>query len=111
MLLVLWGVVTVVFMLFNLTGNDPVRNLVGENANQEVMDNMRIKLGLNHSVSVRYVEYLNHLSPISYYQESNRSEAFYIEPQKIHGVQLGLGAFVKRTIGALVAIGLLVVGG
>ena len=95
MLLVLWGVVTVVFMLFNLTGNDPVRNLVGENANQEVVDNMRIKLGLNHKVSVRYVEYLNHLSPISYYQESAREEAFFIDRQKIHGVSLGLGLWLK----------------
>ena len=42
-LLVLWGVVTVVFFLFNLTGSDPVQNLVGENANQEVVTNMRNK--------------------------------------------------------------------
>ena len=55
---------TVVFFLFNLTGSDPVQNLVGENANQEVVSNMRNKLRLNHSLGIRYLEYLNNLSPI-----------------------------------------------
>jgi len=95
MLLVLWGVVTVVFLLFNVTGNDPVRNLVGENATAEVVENMRVKLGLNHSVGVRYVEYLNHLSPLSYYQEQSHEAAFYIDAQKIHGVSLVGGIWLK----------------
>jgi len=76
-LLVLWGVVTVVFFLFNLTGSDPVQNLVGENANQEVVTNMRNKLRLNHSLGIRYLEYLNNLSPISINRSDNFSEAFY----------------------------------
>lgn len=78
-LLVLWGVVTVVFFLFNLTGSDPVQNLVGENANQEVVTNMRNKLRLNHSLSIRYLEYLNNLSPISVNRSDNFSEAFYAD--------------------------------
>ena len=78
-LLVLWGVVTVVFFLFNLTGSDPVQNLVGENANQEVATNMRNKLRLNHSLGIRYLEYLNNLSPISVNRSDNFSEAFYAD--------------------------------
>lgn len=78
-LLVLWGVVTVVFFLFNLTGSDPVQNLVGENANQEGVTNMRNKLRLNHSLSIRYLEYLNNLSPISVNRSDNFSEAFYAD--------------------------------
>ena len=78
-LLVLWGVVTVVFFLFNLTGSDPVQNLVGENANQEVVTNMRNKLRLNHSLGIRYLEYLNNLSPLSINRSDNVSEAFYAD--------------------------------
>ncbi len=89
-LLVLWGVVTVVFFLFNLTGSDPVQNLVGENANQEVVTNMRNKLRLNHSLSVRYLEYLNNLSPISFNRSDNFSEAFYADSSTYNGWSFSL---------------------
>jgi peptide/nickel transport system permease protein len=84
-LLVLWGVVTVVFFLFNLTGSDPVQTLVGENANQEVVTNMRNKLRLNHSLGIRYLEYLNNLSPISINRSDNFSEAFYADSNFYNG--------------------------
>ena len=84
-LLVLWGVVTVVFFLFNLTGSDPVQNLVGENANQEVVNNMRNKLRLNHSLGIRYMEYLNNLSPLSINRSDNFSEAFYADSNLYSG--------------------------
>ena len=89
-LLVLWGVVTVVFFLFNLTGSDPVQNLVGENANQEVVTNMRNKLRLNHSLGVRYLEYLNNLSPISVNRSDNFSEAFYADSSIYKGWSFSL---------------------
>ncbi len=84
-LLVLWGVVTVVFFLFNLTGSDPVQNLVGENANQEVVKNMRNKLRLNHSLGIRYLEYLNNLSPISFNRSDSFTEAFYANEEIYQG--------------------------
>ena len=84
-LLVLWGVVTVVFFLFNLIGSDPVQNLVGENANQEVVTNMRNKLRLNHSLGIRYLEYLNNLSPISVNRFDNFNNAFYANEEMYQG--------------------------
>jgi peptide/nickel transport system permease protein len=68
-LLVLWGVVTVVFLLFNLSPGDPARNLAGENAPAEVVDNIRRKLNLDLSKWERYVLYLNDLSPVSCYTD------------------------------------------
>ena len=56
-----------------------MQNLVGENANQEVATNMRNKLRLNHSLGIRYLEYLNNLSPISVNRSDNFSEAFYAD--------------------------------
>ena len=90
-LLVLWGVVTVVFFLFNLTGSDPVQNLVGENANQEVVTNMRNKLRLNHSLGIRYLEYLNNLSPLSVNRSDNFSEDFYADTNFYNGWSFSVG--------------------
>ena len=90
-LLVLWGVVTVVFFLFNLTGSDPVQSLVGENANQEVVNNMRNKLRLNHPFGIRYLEYLNNLSPISVNRSDNFSEAFYADTNSYNGWSFSVG--------------------
>ncbi len=89
-LLVLWGVVTVVFFLFNLTGSDPVQNLVGENANQEVVTNMRNKLRLNHSLGIRYLEYLNNLSPLSINRSDSFTEAFYANEEVYEGWSFSL---------------------
>lgn len=72
-LLVLFGVVTVVFFLFNLSPGDPVRNMLGENAPEEVAQDMRKKFGLDLSVGERYFLYLNDLSPLSIHNVSDSS--------------------------------------
>jgi len=76
-LLILWGVVTAVFFLFNLAPGDPVRNLVGENASAETVDNIRRKYGFDLSLMHRYVLYINDLSPISLYGISQESRPHY----------------------------------
>ena len=76
-LLVLWGVVALVFFLFNLTPGDPVRNLVGENASAEVVDNMRRKLDLDLPVWERYVLYLNGLSPLGIHSSDEHSRIYF----------------------------------
>jgi peptide/nickel transport system permease protein len=52
-ILVLLGVITLVFFLFNLAPGDPVRNLVGENASEETVANMRRKFDLDLPVTQR----------------------------------------------------------
>ncbi|MFY7971934.1 MAG: ABC transporter permease [Flavobacteriales bacterium] len=79
-LLVLWGVVTVVFFLFNLSPADPVRNLVGENAPEEVVQNIRRKLDLDLPLLQRYVLYLNDLSPLSIHNPTNAESRIYFDP-------------------------------
>lgn len=87
-LLVLWGVVTVVFFLFNLSPGDPVRNLVGENAPQEVVDNIRRKLDLDLPLGTRYLYYLNDLSPLSIYANAGSESRLQWEPEAHGGTQL-----------------------
>jgi peptide/nickel transport system permease protein len=89
-LLVLWGVVTLVYFLFNLAPGDPVRNLVGENASEEVIANMRRKLDLDLSVGRRYALYLNDLSPLGIHSNLEQSR-IYFNPSEYSGIRIAFG--------------------
>lgn len=67
-LAVLWGVVTLVFFLFNIVPGDPVRMMLGQRADEADVQAIREELGLNQSVFKQYVDYLNDLLPISFYK-------------------------------------------
>jgi peptide/nickel transport system permease protein len=90
-ILVLWGVVSLVFLLFNLAPGDPVRNLVGENASEEVIFNMRRKFDLDLSVGRRYILYLNDLSPLAIHSNANESR-IYFDPEEYSGYRLGFSS-------------------
>ena len=67
-LAVLWGVVTLVFFLFNIIPGDPVRMMLGQRADEADVQAIREELGLNQSVFKQYTDYLNDLSPLSFYR-------------------------------------------
>ena len=67
-LAVLWGVVTLVFFLFNIVPGDPVRMMLGQRADEADVQAIREELGLNQSVFKQYTDYLNDLSPLSFYK-------------------------------------------
>lgn len=67
---VLWGVVTLVFFLFNIVPGDPVRMMLGQRADEDDVQTIREELGLNQSVFKQYTDYLNDLMPISFYRNS-----------------------------------------
>jgi len=64
-LLVLWGVVTLVFFLFNVLPGDPARLLMGQRSDLASIENARRDLNLDKPLFTRYLFYLNDLSPIS----------------------------------------------
>jgi peptide/nickel transport system permease protein len=55
--LVVFGVVTAVFFLLQLTG-DPVRLMIGESASEADIENIRHQLGLDRPLPERYVSFL-----------------------------------------------------
>jgi peptide/nickel transport system permease protein len=87
-LLVLLGVVVVVFFLFNLSPGDPVRNLVGENASEEVVNNMRRKFDLDLPVGKRFLLYINSLSPLSLNDAEDKTSRIYFDPVEMSGVRI-----------------------
>ena len=69
-ILVLWGVATLVFFLFTIVPGDPVRMMLGQRADEQDVQAIRHELGLDQSIGKQYVDYLNDLSLISFYNEN-----------------------------------------
>lgn len=71
---VLWGVATLVFFLFNILPGDPAQMMLGQRADKESVDAIREELGMNQSLAKQYVDYLNDLVPISFYDISDGTQ-------------------------------------
>jgi len=79
--LILWGVATLVFIIFNVLPGDPARMLMGQRSDVASIEAIRKDLGLDKSKALQYVKYLNDLSPISYHTH-NPDSYFYLEADK-----------------------------
>ena len=88
-LAVLWGVVTLVFFLFNIVPGDPVRMMLGQRADEADVQAIREELGLNQSVFKQYTDYLNDLSPLSFYK--CRDAACHIQNDKYDNFKSNMG--------------------
>jgi peptide/nickel transport system permease protein len=64
-LLVLWGVVTTVFLLFNVLPGDPARLTLGQRTDLATIEAAQKALHLDQPVWVRYGYYLSDLAPIA----------------------------------------------
>lgn len=71
---VLWGVATLVFVLFNILPGDPAQMMLGQRADKESVDAIRKELGLDQSLGKQYLDYLNDLVPISFYDVAQGDE-------------------------------------
>ncbi|MEE0917662.1 MAG: ABC transporter permease [Bacteroidales bacterium] len=70
-LLVMLGVITLIFALFNILPGDPARMMLGQNADQESIDMIHKELGLDKPLPIQYLDYLNDLSPIGMDEDGN----------------------------------------
>lgn len=81
-LLVLLGVVTLVFFLFNILPGDPARMMLGQRADEESIKIINRDLGRDKPVSVQYINYLNDLLPISVHNNIDPDNFFYLDADK-----------------------------
>ena len=87
--LVLFGVLILVFLLFNVLPGDPARLMMGQRVNQKSLDIIHKDMGLDEPVYNRFLLYMNDLSPISIYNEDVTASHIYLDPQKyIHTTKL-----------------------
>lgn len=78
-LLTLFGVVTVIFLLFTILPGDPARMMLGQNETAEQLAVVKKKYGFDQPVSIQYVRYLNDLSPISFHSKNPEDYTFLSE--------------------------------
>ena len=76
-LLILFGVVSIVFLLFNALSSDPSKLLVGQRTNAASLEQAKKALHLDEPVWKRYVLYLNDLSPVALISTSDASAGNY----------------------------------
>lgn len=77
-LLVLWGVVTLVFFLFNVLPADPARLIMGQRADKASIENARRDMNLDKPLGTRYLLYLNDISPIGVHAKADKEKYGYI---------------------------------
>ncbi len=80
--LVLLGVITVVFFLFNVLPGDPARMMLGQRADIASVDAIRKELGLDQPLHIRFLGYINDLSPISVHNANNSASYFFANEEK-----------------------------
>ena len=77
--LTLFGVVTLIFFLFNVLPGDPAQMMLGQNQNSEQLINVKKKYGFDQPISTQYFYYLNDLSPISFHSNNQENYTFLKE--------------------------------
>ncbi len=76
-LLVLVGVVTLVFFLFNVLPGDPARLTLGQRSDEASLKNVRKELHLDKPMLTRYALFMNDLSPVSICKNDSETRAAY----------------------------------
>lgn len=79
MLITLFGVVSIVFFLFNILPGDPAQMMLGQNENSEQLKIIKQKYGFDKPILVQYFYYLNDLSPISIHSKDENNISFITE--------------------------------
>jgi len=86
-LLTLFGVVTVIFFLFNVLPGDPAQMMLGQNEDSAQLALVKQKYGFDKPISTQFIYYLNDLSPLSFHSK-NQDEYTYLSKGKYTAVRL-----------------------
>ncbi|MEH6536329.1 MAG: ABC transporter permease [Psychroserpens sp.] len=78
-LLTLFGVVTVIFLLFSVLPGDPAQMMLGQNEDSEQVAIVKAKYGFDKPISIQYLYYLNDLSPVSFHSSKPEDYTFLSE--------------------------------
>jgi len=84
-LFVLLGVITIVFLLFNVLPADPARMMLGQRADISSIEAINKDLGRDKPVFIQYLNYLNDISPISIHNLNNEKSYWYLDNSKYSG--------------------------
>ncbi len=80
-ILTLFGVVTVIFLLFNVLPGDPAKMMLGQNQDSKQLAAVKQKYGFDKPIATQYAYYLNDLSFISFHSK-NKNDYTYLSKNK-----------------------------
>lgn len=63
-IVVVWGVVTVLFVLRAVSPTDPATLILGQGATQDLIETVRREEGLNRPIYVQYIDFLTDMLPV-----------------------------------------------
>ncbi|WNH07693.1 ABC transporter permease [Thalassobellus suaedae] len=86
-LLTLFGVVTVIFLLFNVLPGDPAQMMLGQNEDSEQLALVKHKYGFDKPIRTQYLYYINDLSPISFHSRDVTNYTF-LKENKYQAIKL-----------------------
>ena len=81
-ILVAWGVISIVFILFHVLPGDPARMMAGQRTDESTLQRIREDLGLDRPMYVQYLGYLNDLSPVSLHDPVNKGSFIFLDKEK-----------------------------
>lgn len=93
--LVLFGVVTAIFFIFNAKPGNPALMVGGQHVTEEIIKNIEKDLGLDLPLGKRYLLYLNDLSILSLH--SNNVDSHYYLSEEKYGNKTELFAVSKKS--------------
>lgn len=81
-ILVLLGVVTLIFFLFNVLPGDPARMMLGQRADISSVEAINRDLGRDKPMVVQYFSFLNDVSPVSFHTSGDTESAFFFDKDR-----------------------------
>lgn len=78
-LVVMLGVITMVFLLFNVLPGDPSRMMLDQREDSQQLARIKAKYGFDAPLSLQYAWYINDLSPVSLHRQGADS---FTRPEK-----------------------------
>ncbi len=83
-LLIMWGVFSVVFILFAVLPVDSATMTLGQRSDISTEEAVKKDLGLHLPLGTRYLNFCNDFSPISFHNAINSESNFYLDNKKYH---------------------------
>ncbi len=75
--LIVFGVVTLVFILFHVLPGDPVALIAGQRSDVSTREEISSELGLDKPFHIQYLKFINDLSPISIHRDTPLNQQKY----------------------------------
>ena len=85
--LTLFGVVTVIFFLFNVLPGDPAQMMLDQREDTEQLQNIRKKYGFDKPVFTQYLYYVNDVSLVSFHS-TNQNDYTFLSEGKYNAISL-----------------------